>query len=210
MSEPERRPVRPSEILMRPGASWTPDEREMVCAWLLEVPRYCQLLAKAKCCLGHQATPEDAEDAVSEFLLKKLNGIMDRFDPSRSTFLGFCFGCLPQSCSAFRLKAVRHCGPRLSLIRGDGDEEAACHDLLTDNRFDPYKSLEVKELAEAISRGLRDLSPGLAHVITLRIKGKSIADIAKELAITEDNAKVRLFRARRRLLAQLVSEGLHT
>lgn len=72
----------------------------------------------------------------------------------------------------------------------------------------PDRQLEEKEVALAFRRALEELDPDHRAAFLLRHQeGLSPAEIAQALGISESNAKVRVHRARRRILATLRQLG---
>jgi RNA polymerase sigma-70 factor (ECF subfamily) len=70
-------------------------------------------------------------------------------------------------------------------------------ELLADLREDPSRGIERDELRRILDRSLDSLTPGLRAVFVLRdVEGRSTAEAAEALGITEGNVKVRLLRAR--------------
>ncbi len=212
MSEPEIGRLDPQVILGRPGLSWTPTEVEVICDWLFEPSRYRQFLHWGVRFLGQYAVAEDAEDALSEFLQSRLKGIIRKFDPSRLSFSGYLLVCFRQFCSRARVRLEKRetrRAPGLWLVREEEQQTIEnSPELIVDSRFDLHRSLEDKEQAEAIRRALKVLPPQYSSVVVLHhFQGKSTAEIARELGISETNAKVRLFRARHMLSERIHGEG---
>jgi RNA polymerase sigma factor (sigma-70 family) len=203
MGEPGISQLKPLEALARPGLSWTPAEREAVCEWLLEEARYRQLLRFALRLLGENAVAADAEEAVGDFCLKKLPGIMARFDPSRSSsqspFWSFVISCLHQFCANFKLSRERQ---RMFLVRSDEDPELL--EKIIDN-VELERLIGRESLAE-VRRALRIMPRHFSRILLLALKGKNTTEIARELGITNANAKTRLSRARN-LLRGLINRG---
>jgi RNA polymerase sigma factor (sigma-70 family) len=201
MSEPDFERLSPEMILARQGATWNQAEREIVFNWLLQPDRYRQLLFWASRFLGQYATPEDGEDAVGDFLLKQINSVVQRFDPSRASFWSFLISCLWQFCYGLQRKA-----PALSLVKSR-DEETNL-ELIIDSRVDIHRVLENKEVAAELRQAIKGLPKQSYNVIILRFfQGKKFKAIAKELGIKESAAKVRLFRARQLLAEHIKRPG---
>jgi RNA polymerase sigma factor (sigma-70 family) len=198
MVEPGISQPQPLEALARPGLSWTLAEREAICDWLLEARRYRQLLLFALRRLGESAGEADAEDAVGEFLLKKLPGIIARYDPARSTtkspFLSFVLSCLRQSCSNFRLRLARP--QRIFLVRGD--EDPGVLEKIIDD-LDLERLIENRDLVAEVRQALKIMPSHFSRIIMLAAEEKTTAEIAREIGLTETNTRTRLSRSRQML-----------
>lgn len=73
---------------------------------------------------------------------------------------------------------------------------------------EPSVEAERRMLKDRLDRALLTLPPGYRAVVVLKdIYGFSLAEIGKQLGITEGAAKVRLFRARQRLKDKLYEDG---
>jgi RNA polymerase sigma factor (sigma-70 family) len=195
-----------SAVLSRPGLSWTPAEIDAVCNWLFELPRYRQLLFWGLRILGPYAVAEDAEDAVAEFFQQRLRQVMRRFDPAKAPFWHYLLVCFQRFCQRLRIGLEKRRPPMLTLVRLENVAEEASPELIVDSRFDLQRGVEGKELADSVRRGLKVLPPQFSSVLVLSYQGKTTAQIARRLGISETNAKVRLFRARR-LLRELIREN---
>jgi RNA polymerase sigma factor (sigma-70 family) len=208
MSEPEIGRLSSQVILGKPGLSWTVEEIEAVCGWLFERAQYRHMQYWGMRFLGSYAVAEDVEDAIAEFLEQKLPGVIQSFDPGKSTFLTYIVACLRQFCSRIRVNLEKRQVPSISLVHEGEQRFENSPELIIDSRFDLHRSLEDKQQAEAIQRALKVLPPQFSSVIVLHyFQGKSTAEMAREFGISETNAKVRLFRARHLLSELIHGEG---
>lgn len=144
--------------------------------------------------LGKTGDPDTADDVISETMIDVLEQL-DRFDPERGSFVGWLFTI------ASRRAADHHRIHRRfwrSVRRGWKFEPVA---------ETPAERL-VQQEEEVIVRAAMDrLSEDDREILLLRYSaGLTSAEIGGRLAITPDNARVRLQRARRRLAQEL--EGL--
>lgn len=87
------------------------------------------------------------------------------------------------------------------------DEQGAETDL-PDERGDPQRALEQKELSAAVLEGLEALPPAFRQALVLRdINGLSYDEIAQVTGLEAGTVKSRIFRARRKLADRLRSPG---
>lgn len=200
MSEPVLEHLGLQAILARPGSQWTQAERETVFDWLLQPDHYRELLYLALRFLGAYAVPQDAEDAVGDFLVKQIHSVVQGFDPARAPFKTFLTSCLRQFCYGVR----RRQAPALSLVSLEDEPESAT---LVDLRSDIYQAIEDKEEAEALYQTITDLPKDFRDVLVLYLKGRKVRAIAEELGISATAAKVRLFRARNLLSKLMMGRG---
>ncbi|NLM61246.1 MAG: sigma-70 family RNA polymerase sigma factor [Clostridiales bacterium] len=90
----------------------------------------------------------------------------------------------------------------------NNDEEEPFIITISDDRFDPERNLERSEIVRAINRALDTLSEEHREIFILReLDGLSYAEIAEIKMIEEGTVKSRLFRAREKLRAALLSGG---
>lgn len=196
MSEPVLEHPGLQAILARPGSQWTPAERETVIDWLLQPDKRRELLYWSLRFLGPYAVPQDAEDAVGDFLVEQIHSVMRSFDPARAPFKAFLISCLRQFCCGVQ----RRQAPALSLVSLEDEPESAA---LVDLRSDLSQAIEDKEEAEALYQAITDLPNDSRDVLVSYLQGRKIRVIAAELGISATAAKVRLFRARK-LLSKLM------
>jgi RNA polymerase sigma factor (sigma-70 family) len=207
MSEPEVGQLSPQVVLSKPGLSWTAKEIEAVCDWLFGKEQYRYMQYWGMRFLGSYAVAEDVEDAIAEFFEQKLPSIIQNFAPSQSSFMNYLVACFRQFCSRVRVKLEKRQMPNISLARNEEQVFENSPELIIDSRFDVHRSLEDKQQAESIQRALKILPPQFSCVVVLHyFQEKSVTEIARELGISETNAKVRLFRARH-LLSEFLRRG---
>ena len=97
----------------------------------------------------------------------------------------------------------RPSSPDLSLTDEEGDPLP-----IPDSRFTPQTELEKKELRLAVRSGLSRLDPDFRSVLVLReINGLSYEEIARVTGLESGTVKSRIFRARKKLIAILMSDG---
>jgi RNA polymerase sigma-70 factor (ECF subfamily) len=83
-------------------------------------------------------------------------------------------------------------------------EEGTMQREVPDDRLNPYRAVEARELHEVIHRAIYDLPPEYRVPIVLReLQGLSYAEIAEIMQIPVDTVKTRIFRARGQLRNRL-------
>jgi RNA polymerase sigma-70 factor (ECF subfamily) len=98
-------------------------------------------------------------------------------------------------------------GTAASLTVENDDEELEELEL-PDQRFDPQKELERRELRRAVQAGLESLSEDAREIVILReLEGLSYAEIGDRLGLEAGTVKSRLFRARKALCGYLIESG---
>ena len=91
----------------------------------------------------------------------------------------------------------------VSLTPEEGEERS-----LPDDRFDPERELEKKELRRAVREGLQSLDPAFREALVLReINGLSYEEIGQVMDLEPGTVKSRIFRARRKLASYLAANG---
>ena len=146
---------------------------------------------------------EDAADMAQEAFLKAYNSLAGfRGDSKFSVWLYRIVSnvCLDQ----LRRQSRR---PHVSLSVEDEDGEQVQLDI-PDERMGPEALLERKLSREAVQRGLQELTEDARQILLLReIQGLSYEEIAETLSLEVGTVKSRIFRARKKLCAFLVSDG---
>lgn len=137
---------------------------------------------------SHARNPADREDLEQDISLALWQALPEfRGDSSLRTFV---------------YRIARYCCFRLLRRRGrvavstlceEVDDPSACLDTML-TRADNHNRL---------SQALRRLPEGPRATLALRLKGKSYAEIAETLGISERNVSVRLVRARQRISAEI-------
>ena len=147
-------------------------------------------------------SPEDARDAYQEAFLKvyrKLDTF--RFDCAFSTWL---YRIATNVC----YDHMRRRGVRKEHAVDDRDDEKGLNPLsaATDGRpeADPGRALDGRTLADRIEQALQGLSPQERMVFEMRhYEGLRLRAIGEMVGISEEAAKNSLFRATRKLRAEL-------
>ena len=142
---------------------------------------------------------QDALDASQEAFFRAYRAL-DRFRGG-SKFSVWLYRVTGNICLDMLRKAGRRRESSLS------DEEAGELDL-PDERFDPQRELEKRELQRAVRRNLAKLGPDFRQALVLRdINGLSYEEIGHVLDLEPGTVKSRIFRARRKLAALLTGDG---
>jgi len=160
--------------------------------------------------MAYVATPEQAEDAVSETWLGVLNGI-DRFE-GRSSLKTWIFRILVNRA---KTKGVReHRSVPFSALDGGGEPEAAVDpERFRDGAWSappaswegvPEDRLLSAETRALVGGAIAALPEMQRAVITLRdVRGFTAPETCEVLGITEANQRVLLHRARSKVRARL-------
>jgi RNA polymerase sigma-70 factor (ECF subfamily) len=195
-------------IFDKPGRCWTPDERVRVWEWLFEDAQLRYLLVFARRHLGGEATAEDAEEAWGNFCVKRLNPVIDNYDPAKGLrfwdylqfdFKRFCWD--EGERNRKRRRREEPLEPQIETEEGEFIEREFADD---DENVAPQEALERKERQRAVRECVNQLLEGYrAVIVRCYFEEKSVAEIAEELGISTSNVKIRLFRARSMLAACL-------
>ena len=150
--------------------------------------------------LGVLGNAEDAEEAVSDALLRAWNSI----PPNEPEALDAYFAKLARRAAVDRLRHDR------AGRRWGGEAALALEELqeVVPGGGSPEENVEAAELAEAIARFLRE-QPETARKAFLRRYWyvESLSDIAAFLGCSESRVKSLLFRTRKSLRRYLKKEG---
>ncbi len=145
---------------------------------------------------------EDAQDASQEAFTKAFISIGSFRGESK--FSVWLYRLTNNVCVDMLRK--RNSG-QMSLSMEDGEGEESQFDI-ADERFEPDRALEKKELRREIDKALAALPDNYRQVLVLReIGGQSYEEIADSLGLDIGTVKSRIFRARKKLCAFLSSDG---
>jgi RNA polymerase sigma-70 factor (ECF subfamily) len=141
--------------------------------------------------------PDDAAESTQETYLKLLRTIRSfRGDSKFSTWLYRVTSSV--AISSLRKRARRQLEVPLETTDWQG----------ITGSLDPSVEAERHQLRDRLDAALLALPAGYRAVVVLKdVYGFSLAEIGKQLGITEGAAKVRLFRARQRLKDRLYEDG---
>ncbi len=147
--------------------------------------------------------PEDAADMAQEAFIKAYNSLPGfRGDSKFSVWL---YRIVSNVCLDFLRRRSRR--PTVSLSVDDDDGEDVQLDIPDDSQS-PEALLERKLTRDAVRRGLELLPEQQRQILLLReIQGLSYEEISQALDIEEGTVKSRIFRARKKLCAFLLSDG---
>ncbi|MCA1840490.1 MAG: RNA polymerase sigma factor [Actinomycetota bacterium] len=143
--------------------------------------------------------PDDAAEVAQETYMKLLRSIRQyRGDSKFSTWLY-------RVTSSVAITGLRkRSRQRLDVALDEGQWDM----IPADPSADPAQRFEREALKDRLDGCLRALPVGYRSVVVLKdIYGFSLAEIGKQLGISEGAAKVRLFRARQRLKEMLYEDG---
>jgi RNA polymerase sigma factor (sigma-70 family) len=192
-----------SGLLATPGRDWTAVDRLRVVVWLNRPASRDVLLRFAAFRLGQgyrTATFSDAEDVWSAFSVDRLGAVMRLFDPAEGTFVRFLFFTFGRECARTALRL------RQRMARSTAEVEAVAIPARVDS---PERAAERKETAHWLQTGIEALPASDREVIVQHyFENKELREIALALGVSVATAKVRLFRARRRLATLLPAASL--
>ena len=148
-------------------------------------------------------SPEDAEDMAQEAFIKAYNSLPSfRGDSKFSVWL---YRIVSNVCLDFLRKKNRRSTVSLSAEDDDGEDVQLD---LPDTSQSPEELLEKKLTRESVQRGLASLPPDARQILLLReIQGLSYEEIGETLGLEPGTVKSRIFRARKKLCAYLLSDG---
>jgi RNA polymerase sigma-70 factor (ECF subfamily) len=143
---------------------------------------------------------EDAEDALQEGLLSAYRNLR-RFE-GRSQFSTWLTRIVINA-SLMRLRSQRS-RPAVSLDDEPHEDEMPLAERFADGGPGPEVLCEASELRAILDENLDELSPLLRNAFVLReVEGLSTGEAARELGVSENTLKARLWRARQQLTERL-------
>jgi RNA polymerase sigma-70 factor (ECF subfamily) len=143
---------------------------------------------------------EDAEDAVQDGLLSAYRNLR-RFE-GRSQFSTWLTRIVINA--ALMRRRSQKARPALSLDETPREDEIPAAERYADDGPTPEQVYEQTELRSMISENLEELSPLLRDAFVLReVQGYSTVEAAKQLGVTENTLKARLWRARHQLAERI-------
>ena len=166
-----------------------------------ELVRENERLVYALCLqrLGHQ---QDAQDVCQDTFLKAWLSLKKFREDSR--FSVWLYRIAANACTDFLRKRKT---PVLSLNTEDADANPA-ELLIPDERFSPETLYERKEQLQELSEAMHRLSPVYQEALTLReLGGQSYEEISQTLSLDIGTVKSRIYRARKKLLELLNTDG---
>ncbi len=144
--------------------------------------------------------PEDAEDALQEGLLAAYRNL-PRFE-GRSQFSTWLTRIVINA--ALMRRRSQRARPAVSLDQPPGEDDLPLAERFADSGPDPEQLYRGKELTSLLEEDLAGLSPLLRSAFLLReIEGLSTEEAARELGVTQNTLKARLWRARQQLASRL-------
>src|SRR5713226_6659235 len=144
--------------------------------------------------------PEDAEDALQEGLLSAYRNLR-RFE-GRSQFSTWLTRIVINA--ALMRRRSQRARPAVSLDDPPREDELPLAERFADAGPDPEQAYRGKELTELLEEDLAGLSPLLRSAFLLReVEGLTTGEAARELGVTQNTLKARLWRARQQLASRL-------
>lgn len=148
-------------------------------------------------------SPEDAADMAQEAFIKAFNSI-DGFRGD-SKFSVWLYRIVSNVCLDFLRRRSKRGAVSLSV---EDDEGGDIQLDIPDESRSPEALLERRMTREAVRRGLDSLPEDYRQILLLReIEGLSYEELAQALQLEVGTVKSRIFRARKRLCAFLLSDG---
>jgi RNA polymerase sigma-70 factor (ECF subfamily) len=138
-------------------------------------------------------SPEDAEDAVQDAVIKAYQGLKNFRGESR---LRTWLTVIVLNEARSRWRKARG-APLEPLEQNEPESGDYTPSVLADWRYIPSRELERQELRQLLQKAMAKLSPQHREVLILRdVRGLSVAETAAATGASEGLVKVRLFRAR--------------
>lgn len=207
-----KRVVEPPDIeriLAGPGRGWTAAERGRVKEWLYDARPLEFLLVFALRHLGREAAPEDAEDAWGNFFVKRLDAVINLFDPARGRgFWNYLLFCFERFCADER-EGLRGRPRPVPHRAGESAEGDTGEWDVVDAGPGPEAAVAEDEVRRAVWKCIRRLAPTYRRAIVMYyFDGMSVGEIAAALGISGENVRVRLHRGRPALADCIRKEGV--
>ena len=144
--------------------------------------------------------PEDAEDALQEGMLSAYRNLR-RFE-GRSQFSTWLTRIVINA--ALMRRRSRRSHPAVSLDEEAREEQLPAVERFPDDGPSPEEIYAESELGQRLRENLEGLSPVLRRAFELReIAGLTADEAAKELGVSRNTLKARLWRARHQLASRL-------
>ena len=147
--------------------------------------------------------PDDAYDMSQEAFVKAYSSLKSfRFESKFSVWL---YRIVSNVCLDYMRSRKRRPAASLSVEDDEGEESQLD---IPDDTASPESLLERKLTIEAVQRGLMSLGEEQRKILLMReIEGLSYEEIGEALALEGGTVKSRIFRARKKLCAFLISDG---
>ena len=147
--------------------------------------------------------PDDAYDMSQEAFVKAYSSLKSfRFESKFSVWL---YRIVSNVCLDYMRSRKRRPAASLSVEDDEGEESQLD---IPDDTASPESLLERKLTVEAVQRGLMSLGEEQRKILLMReIEGLSYEEIGEALALEGGTVKSRIFRARKKLCAFLISDG---
>ncbi|HVG06168.1 MAG TPA: sigma-70 family RNA polymerase sigma factor [Thermoanaerobaculia bacterium] len=189
-------------ILVKPGRSWSPEERQIVLDWLLRRDPFDLGLCASNFFRNRWPgiAKEDALEIFNSFLERRLDRLLGFYNPEQGKLKTYLRFCLQRHCQAraFRLWKRDQKHRESPFFSPDMESELLrARDVSIEGN--PARRLEQWELGRELQIALDSLPAQYRQALTLYAEGKSYEEIARELDVTLAVVKNRLHRARQRL-----------
>jgi RNA polymerase sigma-70 factor, ECF subfamily len=160
--------------------------------------RYRQQLLRA----AHRITrsPEDAEDAVQDALLRAFVHVRD-FDGRSSFGTWLTRIAINSALMILRKKRASH---EIATDSNDDFGRDGLRDEITDHQPNPERRYAQSEEKTMLRKAIQNLRPGLRVVVQIQLQERSMRETAEALGVSLTAAKGRLFHARVALRRSLI------
>lgn len=146
---------------------------------------------------------EDAEDVAQDIFVSVFKGL-DSFREDSSLRTWIYRIALNHSRNRLRARSRRAWGAHDSVDERPWLQEQSAGETPPSSQHDPVRTMERRETADRIQRGL-DALPELSRTIIIMrdIEGRSYDEIAEQLGVASGTVKSRIFRARAALRKEM-------
>jgi RNA polymerase sigma factor (sigma-70 family) len=211
MREDVSSPIDIDGIFSKPGSVWSEEEYRSFYHWLYEPARLDGLVLFVSRRIPY-ALEQDAKDVLQDFMDRRLAYVVRKYDPERSggDFWRYLCFCLGNACFRSGQRLRKRYQTELPLTMIEKSEEEGFWELeLTDPSRDPLESLVLKERKEAFDDCFNRLPSIYRTAFKMYdVDGMSGKEMSKKLGISVSNVKMRLRRARLKLIECLKKKGI--
>jgi DNA-directed RNA polymerase specialized sigma24 family protein len=181
-----------ASLEFKPGRIWTPEEFAICRVWLIS-EKWRDLSRVVE-----EVIPQSAADhragVIAEFLAEELDLVLKSYKPGFSGIWAYVAVCLRRYCWQASKALVAESGRTLAI--GGANDGPEPPDANGPPAGGIPKGLLYKELHSLLQREIGALKPEYREPLLRKIRGAPYQEIASDLGISVNLAKVRVFRAR--------------